>query len=68
MDTPKVKSISADEAVESAADDDREPTKEEELEDLRTALRDVLAGKEMMPARESIEALRQRIYGDANDG
>ncbi|MCY3780787.1 MAG: hypothetical protein OXG78_10805 [Chloroflexi bacterium] len=49
-------------------DDDREPTKEELLEDLRIALRDVMAGKKMMPARESLEAMRRRIYGDADHG
>ncbi len=49
-------------------DDDREPTKEEIMDDLRIALRDVIAGKEMMPALESLEALEKRIYGDANDG
>lgn len=70
METPKAKSISEAEVLEVPAseDDDREPTKEELLEDLRIALRDVMAGKKMMPARESIEALRQRIYGNANDG
>ncbi len=66
MDTPKVKSASAAEAIESAADDDREPTKEEILEDLRIALRDTLAGKEAIPAREGLEAIRRRIYGDAD--
>ncbi|MDE2750479.1 MAG: hypothetical protein OXI34_16105 [Chloroflexota bacterium] len=45
----------------------REPTKEEIIEDIRQGLRDVLAGEEGMPARESIAALRQRIYGDANN-
>jgi len=49
------------------ADDDREPTKEELLEDLRVALRDVLAGYEGMPALESLEALEKRIYGDADN-
>ena len=70
MDTPKGKPISEAEVLEVPAtvDDDREPTKEELLEDLRIALRDVMAGKKMMPARESIEALEKRIYGDADKG
>ncbi len=50
-----------------AEDDDREPTKEEILEDIRIGLRQVLAGEEGMPAREAIEALRKRIYGDAKE-
>ena len=48
-------------------DDDREPTKEEILEDIRIGLRKVLAGKEGMPAREALEALRKRIYDDAKE-
>ncbi len=48
------------------ADDDREPTKEEILEDIRIALRDTLSGEEGIPAREGIEAIRRRIYGDAD--
>ncbi len=51
-----------------ADDDDREPTKEEILEDIRTGLRQVLAGEEGMPALEAIEALEKRIYGDADNG
>ncbi len=51
-----------------AEDDDREPTKEELLEDLRVALRDTLAGVEGIPAREGLEAMRRRIYDDANHG
>ena len=66
MDGPKVKSIRPDKAIEAVADDDdREPTKEEIMDDVRQGIRDVLAGKEMMPARETIEALEKRIYGDA---
>ena len=49
-------------------DDYREPTKEEILEDIRTGLRQVLAGEEGMPALEAIEALEKRIYGDAANG
>ncbi|MCY4539193.1 MAG: hypothetical protein OXE52_13310 [Chloroflexi bacterium] len=47
-------------------DDDREPTKEELLADLRIALRDAIAGEEGIPAREGLEAIRRRIYGDAD--
>ena len=67
MDTPKVKSVPSDETIESVADDDdREPTKEEIMDDIRQGLRDIKAGKEMIPAREGLEAIRRRIYGDAN--
>ena len=48
-------------------DDLREPTKEELLEDLRVALKDTIAGKEGLPAREAIEAMRKRIYGDSDE-
>ncbi len=41
--------------------DDLEPTKEELMEDLR----DAIAGKEGIPAREGIKAIRRRIYGHA---
>lgn len=69
METPKLKSVPADEAMESVAgEDDREPTKEELLEDLRIALRDVRAGYEGQDAREMLRELRQEIYGDADDG
>ena len=50
-----------------AEEDDREPTKEEILEDIRIGLRQVLAGEEGMPALEAIEALEKRIYGDADN-
>ena len=50
-----------------ALDDDdlREPTKEEILEDIRLGIQEAKAGKGM-PAREGLEALRRRIYGDGN--
>ena len=68
MDTPKVRSVSVDEAIESVADDDdREPTKEEIMDDIRQGLRDVLAGEEGMPALEALEALERRVCGDAHD-
>lgn len=68
MNGPKVKSVPADEAIGAVADDDdREPTKEEIMEDLRLALKDAIAGEKGMPARESIAALRRRIYGNAEN-
>lgn len=48
-------------------DDDREPTKEEIMEDIRQGLRDVMAGVEGMPALEALDALEKRVYGDADD-
>ncbi|MDE2775802.1 MAG: hypothetical protein OXI77_07680 [Chloroflexota bacterium] len=62
MDGPKAKSAPADEAIAVAHDDDREPTKEEIMDDIRQGLRDVLAGEQGMPAREGLEAMRRRIY------
>ncbi len=47
-------------------DDMREPTKEEIMEDIRLGIREARAGKGM-PARESLKALVQRIYGDADN-
>ena len=67
MDGPKVKSIPADAANEGVFDDDeREPTKEEIMDDIRQGLRDVLAGCEGEDAMESLEELRREIYGDTN--
>ena len=65
MDGPKLKPRQ----LETAAvdDDDREPTKEEIMEDIRQGLRDVLAGEEGMPALEALDALEKRVYGDADD-
>jgi hypothetical protein len=59
MDAPKLKSVPAHETAEVEAPDDdlREPTKAELLEDLRIALRDAIAGKEGIPAREFLEEL-----------
>ncbi|MCE2473473.1 MAG: hypothetical protein J4G18_16580 [Anaerolineae bacterium] len=70
METPKLKPVPADDVAKDplAEDDDREPTKEEIMEDLRIALRDVKAGVEGMPAREAIKALKHRVYGDGHEG
>ena len=65
---PKLKSYSKEVPLGAEADEDREPTKEEIMEDLRIALRDVKAGVEGMPAREAIKALKHRVYGDGHEG
>ncbi len=73
MNGPKVKSVPADETIAAVPDDDeREPTKEEIMKDLRTALRDAMAGKKGMPAREFLEELiRERdmksLQAEADD-
>lgn len=69
METPKLKPVPADDVAKDplAEDDDREPTKEEIMDDIRQGLRDVMAGEEGLPAREAIEALEKRVYGDADD-
>ncbi len=46
-------------------DDDREPTKEEILEDIRIGIIQAKAGLGR-PALESLEELRREIYGDAD--
>ena len=70
MDMPKLKSVPNDATSDRAAPDDDflEPTKEELLADLRIALRDAIAGKDEVPARAGLEAIRRRIYDDADQG
>ena len=70
METPKLKPVPADDVAKDplAENDDREPTKEEIMDDIRQGLRDVMAGVEGMPAREAIEALQRRVYGDGHEG
>ena len=46
--------------------DDREPTKEELMEDIRQGLRDVMSGYEGQDAMEFLDELRRELYGDAN--
>ena len=46
-------------------DEDREPTKEEIMEDIRIGIIQAKAG-EGLPARESLAKLRREIYGDAD--
>lgn len=65
MDGPKLKPPQKDSVA--ADDDDREPTKSEIMDDIRQGLRDIKAGKKMMPALEALDALEKRIYGDADD-
>ncbi|MDE2636843.1 MAG: hypothetical protein OXI30_10800 [Chloroflexota bacterium] len=65
MDGPKLKPVSLD-AV-ATDNDDREQTKEEIMEDIRQGLRDIKAGKKMMPALEALDEIRREIYGDADD-
>jgi hypothetical protein len=69
METPKsnVKSRSTD-VPPDAADDDREPTKAEIMEDIRQGLRDLKAGYEGQDALKSLAELRREIYGDADAG
>ena len=53
--------------ADTLTDDDlREPTKEEIMDDIRQGIREAKAG-EGMPALEALEAIRRRVYGDAND-
>jgi hypothetical protein len=67
MNGPKAKSAPTDEAIAAVADDDdREPTKEEIMDDIRQGLRDVLAGVEGQDAMESLEELRREIYGETD--
>ena len=47
-------------------DFDRAPTREEILEDIRMGIIQAKAG-EGLPAREALQAMLQRIYGDAKD-
>ena len=65
MDLPKTKEVLKNGPGELTEQEFPEPTKEELLEDLRIALRYAIAGEEGMPAREGLESMRRRIYGDA---
>ncbi|MCY3980157.1 MAG: hypothetical protein OXG23_18800 [Chloroflexi bacterium] len=64
MDGPKLKPAPPKDIVDD--DDDREPTKEEIMDDIRQGLRDVLAGYEGQDAMESLEELRREIYGETD--
>ncbi len=68
MEAPKSTTRPPKAASNSAPlDADREPTKEEIMDDIRQGLRDIKAGKKMMPALEALDALEKRIYGNADD-
>ncbi len=51
-----------------AEDDDREPTKEEILEDIRIGLRQAMAGVEGRPALEVLDEIDRELKQDANAG
>jgi len=69
METPKphLKSRSKGIPLEAETDEDREPTKEEIMDDIRQGLRDVLAGKEGRPALEVLDEIDRELMDDAND-
>ena len=68
METPNLKPVPADDDMQDtvAEEEDREPTKEELLEDLRVALRDAIAGKDEVPAREFLEELIRERDSDSD--
>lgn len=65
MDPHKLNSTLPQAPSTLAEEDDREPTKEELMEDIRIGIIQAKAGYGR-PARESIAELRQEIYGDAD--
>ncbi len=65
MDPDKLNSTLSQAPPALEADDDREPTKEEILEDIRIGIIQAKAGLGR-PALESLEELRREIYGDAD--
>ncbi len=65
MDGPKLKAAPLDTVV--ADDDDREPTKEELMEDIRQGLRDVIAGYEGQDAMEFLDELACEAMVDADE-
>ncbi len=66
MDGPKLKPAAPEDIV--ADDDDREPTKEEIMDDIRQGLRDVLAGYEGQDAMEFLDELEAEAMVDADQG
>ncbi len=66
METPKLKSRAKDVPQETEADEDREPTKEELMEDIRIGLREILAGDLGRPAREVLDEIDRELLDDAN--
>ena len=69
METPKLKPVPADDVAKYplAEDDDREPTKEEIIDDIRQGLCDMKAGYKGQDAMEFLDELEKRVYGDADD-
>ena len=65
MDGPKLKPAPLETVV--ADDDDREPTKEEIMEDLRIALRDAIAGYSGQDAMEFLDELEREAMVDADE-
>ena len=65
MGGPKLKSAPAETVV--ADDDDREPTKEEIMEDIRQGLRDAIAGVEGQDAMEFLDELEREAMVDADE-
>ncbi|MDE2638747.1 MAG: hypothetical protein OXI30_20455 [Chloroflexota bacterium] len=65
MDGPKLKPAAPEVIVD---DDDREPTKEEIMDDIRQGLRDVLAGYEGQDAMEFLDELEAEAMVDADQG
>ncbi len=63
MDGPKLKPA----PLEDVEDDDREPTKEELMEDIRQGLRDVLGGYEGQDAMEFLDELEREAMVDADE-
>ena len=63
MEGPKQKPAPPEDIVDD--DDDREPTKEEIMDDIRQGLRDVLAGEQGQDAMESLDELKREAMLDA---
>ena len=64
MDGPKLKPAPPDAVISD--EDDREPTKEELMEDIRQGLREILAGDLGRPAREVLAEIDRELMDDAN--
>ncbi len=65
MDGPKLKT--APQETVMADDVDRDPTKEEILDDIRQGLRDVLAGYKGQDAMEFLDELEREAMDDADE-
>ncbi len=69
METPKLKPVPADDVAKDplAEDHDREPTKEEIMDDIRQGLRDMKAGYEGQDAMEFLDELEREAMVDADE-